>query len=559
MDRRSTRASLPRRNGSGFFVGAVAAAFATPLSAQVTLRDSLGPADDSRHGGELAVLPDLDGDGIAELLVAAPVAGSSSRAAQGHVDLLSGATGALLRFHDGAAGDFLGASMAVSGDLDGDGVAGYLLSAYRRASGAKLNAGAVDAISGATGALIWSAAGTTAGDEFGYEIAALDDLDGDGLRETGVLDQARHAFVIDGRGALKWSLNLGNIVAPLSIAQLHDLDGDGIGDLGVGDPFHSGALGNDGQVQLFSGASGASLGAFAGAAADDSIGLRLLALPDVNGDLVPDFAVSGRAFFSAKVTAGMVQARSGADGSVLWSRQGAKGEYFGAQMARCGDFTGDGFPDLCAAAFAGGADGVGSVRMMDGRDGRKRHEIEGVDDPLLVNEAGFGLAVASGDWNGDGIGDLAIGIPDRVDHVTGDRKGAARLALSCPSAAAVYGSGFAGTLGVPTLALTGEPALGATVTLTADNSVGATTNRLLLLGFAATSVVLRSGATLLVDQPLQLPITLPAAGFVDADTLPDDPALCFLELFLQVVQIDAGAVGGLSFTQGLELRVGYDL
>lgn len=137
--------------------------------------------------------------------------------------------------------------------------------------------------------------------------------------------------------------------------------------------------------------------------------------------------------------------------------------------------------------------------------------------------------------------------------------GAARVYLGCPAERTSYGAGFAGTLGVPTLAASDDPALGATFTLTADNSLGAATMGVLLVGDAAVSIVQRSGATLLVDWIAVLPIAIPATGFADPVTIPADPALCFLDLFLQIVELDGGAVGGLSWTQGVELSVGFDV
>ena len=53
--------------------------------------------------------------------------------------------------------------------------------------------------------------------------------------------------------------------------------------------------------------------------------------------------------------------------------------------------------------------------------------------------------------------------------------------------------------------------------------------------------------------------TVPAAGWSDLSTVPNDPAFCFLDLYLQLIELDPGAVGHLSFTNGLQLRVGFDL
>ena len=58
---------------------------------------------------------------------------------------------------------------------------------------------------------------------------------------------------------------------------------------------------------------------------------------------------------------------------------------------------------------------------------------------------------------------------------------------------------------------------------------------------------------------MTLLLALPPNGVTLSDTLPDDPALHFFELFLQVIEADPFASKGLSFTPGLKLHLGFDL
>ena len=51
-------------------------------------------------------------------------------------------------------------------------------------------------------------------------------------------------------------------------------------------------------------------------------------------------------------------------------------------------------------------------------------------------------------------------------------------------------------------------------------------------------------------------IPVPASGFAAKFAVPNDPALCGLNLYVQVVEGDAGASKGLSFTAGLHLLFG---
>jgi hypothetical protein len=90
-------------------------------------------------------------------------------------------------------------------------------------------------------------------------------------------------------------------------------------------------------------------------------------------------------------------------------------------------------------------------------------------------------------------------------------------------------------------------------------------------GVAGTGVVrLESGKTgsdidqlsgnpdLLVTPFLFVPVSLPVGGITLSGQVPDDPALYGFDLYLQAIELDAGASKGLSFTRGLDLFFGYD-
>jgi hypothetical protein len=52
------------------------------------------------------------------------------------------------------------------------------------------------------------------------------------------------------------------------------------------------------------------------------------------------------------------------------------------------------------------------------------------------------------------------------------------------------------------------------------------------------------------------PISFSFGGDSFTGTIPNDPALDGFEIDLQVVEVDPGAVKGVSFTQGLQLLLG---
>jgi Tol biopolymer transport system component len=119
-----------------------------------------------------------------------------------------------------------------------------------------------------------------------------------------------------------------------------------------------------------------------------------------------------------------------------------------------------------------------------------------------------------------------------------------------------YGAGFNGTLGIPNLTASANPVFGATIDVDVDNSLGAATPALLFAGLGRTSIPTSAGGTLLVDFVLMVPIVVAAGGDALSATIPYDLSLCGVAVDLQVLEADAGAAYGISFTPGLELDFG---
>jgi len=90
------------------------------------------------------------------------------------------------------------------------------------------------------------------------------------------------------------------------------------------------------------------------------------------------------------------------------------------------------------------------------------------------------------------------------------------------------------------------------------NSLGTWSIAELFVGTATASVPTRAGGTLLVGDLLAVVpfVLLPATPTSFPFAVPFDPALCGFHLYLQALELDAGAAHGLSFTPGLELDFG---
>jgi Tol biopolymer transport system component len=119
-----------------------------------------------------------------------------------------------------------------------------------------------------------------------------------------------------------------------------------------------------------------------------------------------------------------------------------------------------------------------------------------------------------------------------------------------------YGAGWPGTLGEPTLVATAVPKFGSTIDLVASNSAGIDTMAYALFGFASASIPTNRGGTLLVDPFAVALVSVPVAGWQVPVGIPFDVNLCGLIGYAQLIEQDAGASDGLSFTAGLELVLG---
>jgi hypothetical protein len=133
---------------------------------------------------------DWNGDGIEDVVAGAPGQGSlQSTTHQSGAYVFSGSDGSTLRFFDGVAytqqSSAFGWSIASGKDVNGDGVPDLIVGApnepFPAARGSAL------LFSGATGGLLWEYRGEHAYDKSAYQVALIDDHNGDGLDDWMVL------------------------------------------------------------------------------------------------------------------------------------------------------------------------------------------------------------------------------------------------------------------------------------------------------------------------------------------------------------------------------------
>lgn len=331
------------------------------------------------YGWVGASLGDLNGDGIDDYGVTA-VTDPEGGGVAGKAYVYSGADGSELNTINGLAGEVLGWSMDSAGDVDADGTPDYII--------------------GAPG--------------FG---AFTPDVFGRALVVSGADHTIIHEF------AASTQTRLGTAVAGAG-----DIDGDGHDDILVGSENASTTGEQAGRVTLYSGADGSEIWSRDGNHAWDLLGSAADGLADIDGDGVADVVVgaygaTGRSGGSAGSSGrGAAYVLSGSNGDIIHTlRPLGDAVTFGRFFTRAtGDYDGDGLGDIFVADYSSGRGGpggasdspgmstpplnaTGSAYVFSGATGKPIHVIEGV-----VEGEGLGPGRGISDVNADGIPDLLI-------------------------------------------------------------------------------------------------------------------------------------------------------
>jgi len=384
-----------------------------------------------RFGAALAAAGDRDGDRVPDVLVGAPRAAVGAPSS-GRVLLLSGADAhVLLRWSGDDAYDALGWSLAVLGDLDGDGRSEF---GFGAPAGTP-SAGSVRVVSGRHGGTLYGVVGKAAGDRFGHALCTLGDVDGDGASDFAVAapqhdgagNAAGRVRVVSGADGATLRVHDGGAAFEhfgQALAAVGDLNDDGVDELLVGVPFADDTAFNAGSARLYSGRDGALLLSVHGEQVGEQLGHWVAGVGDVDADGMPDFAVAAPGHDGGALDAGAVFVHSGVDGRRLLSVFGdASGQGWGV-VAAAGDVDGDGHADLAlggASATSPDAPGeAGRVWIISGATGARLLDHDGARANAWE---GFALTNV-GDLDGDGRPELIVGAPGHDDVL--DIAGAAR-------------------------------------------------------------------------------------------------------------------------------------
>jgi hypothetical protein len=337
------------------------------------IREWDGEWADGLFGHWTLLVPDLSGDGLADVIIAAPHAPVNG-VARGAVVARSPKTGAELWKRMETESENLGWDLTDAGDFDGDGRVDLFVGAPAQKSGR------VYLLSGKDGSVLRTYEPAEEHGSFGWYVARLDDLDGDGHADLAIGGpysadangkRVGGVWVISsatGKELYHWQGTdprggFGGVVA-----ELGDLDGDGKGEIAVTAPAtEDQARTLPGEVHIYSGKTGKELRHWAGSQPGELYGRMIVDAGDLDGDGVDDMAIGApwhRRDSADRV--GRVEFRSGKSGAVLGELIGDEADdWFGWHMRRAPDPDGHGRRALLVASLRHPVDGKVGVGVLD--------------------------------------------------------------------------------------------------------------------------------------------------------------------------------------------------
>jgi len=448
---------------------------------------------DGDLGRVVAAAGDLNADGFADLAVGEPLFDGTAGADAGRVLFFHGSAAGLAATPDGVveglvAGAGFGYAISTAGDVSGDGFDDVLVGSSL--GGACMTmAGEATLLRGSSTGIeavaAWHAAEGQPGECFGFSVAGVGDLDGDGLREVAI-GAPRHDGIGEDAGRVAvFSGIAGGIAATPSwilsgesgewfgtaLGRDADFELDGHADVVASAPQATGALDAEGvegagRIAVFNGSPSGPLmrpsAEVRAEVAGDELGFAVSSGGDVDGDGFQDLAIGcWRHDVGASLDGGRAVVYQGSPTGLALARPWMRawvdpGVMLFSAVTGAGDVNGDAFDDMLISRqvgrdqeaqvelFLGGAAGLGADPAWTTR-------------PPNQPSCCFGsVLLGAGDIDADGYDDVVLGSPRGHDfdgeiHVfhgsASGLPGAPSYSIVSPIHDAYGGGEFGSTLG----------------------------------------------------------------------------------------------------------------
>ena len=332
-----------------------------------------GEWPDGLFGHWVLPVPDVSGDGLADVVIAAPHASFDGHM-RGALFARSPKTGAEVWKRVETESENLGWDLTLAGDQDGDGHVDLFAGAPSEESGR------VYLLSGKDGTVLRTYAPHDDGGSFGWYVARLDDLDGDrhpdlvvgapSARDAGgaMVGGAWVLSAADGKELHRFRGTDKRGAFGAVVASVADMDGDGKRDIAVGAPATEDQTRTlPGELRIYSSATWKEVRHWTGSQPGELYGRMVVTAGDLDGDGVDDVAIGAPYHRRGKADkVGRVELRSGRTGAVLAELAGDEADcWFGWHIRRAPDPDGHGRPALLIGSLRHPVDGTVGVGVID--------------------------------------------------------------------------------------------------------------------------------------------------------------------------------------------------
>jgi hypothetical protein len=391
----------------------------------------------TRSGNSVSAAGDVNGDGLADLIVGAPwsTVGSVQNAGRSYVvfgktssvgiDLsaVAAQSGGFV-MNGQCTGDFSGSSVSAAGDVNGDGLADLIVGAYRSSVTGifagrsfvvfgKTTTSSIDlsAVAGGTGGFVIN--GQSQSDYSGFSVSSAGDVNGDGLSDlivgaygstVGNAWGAGRSYVVFGKTS-GTAINLSavaNQIGGFVINGQSSHENSGYSVSAAGD------VNGDGLADLLVGANKASM------------------MNSYNSQPSQSFVVFGK---TSGIGVNLSSVAAGIGGFVIKGENLGYGGRYGREdeisysVSAAGDVNGDGLADMIIgnsnAGVGVGYSSNGRSYVVFGKTSGAAIQLSSVAageggfviNGKAANEQNGASVSAAGDINGDGLADLIVGAP----------------------------------------------------------------------------------------------------------------------------------------------------